>query len=90
MSDEVLQAIRETIKETVNGKIDRIDQKLDEHNRKHEKDMQDLRPIIKEFKERQIRDAFLKESGEKLKWISSIMAALLVMWLFIKGFIPKL
>lgn len=38
--------IKETIKEVVNGKIDRLDKKIDTHNAKHEQDMADIKPYM--------------------------------------------
>lgn len=83
--ENIVEIIRQTIKETVNGKIDRIEKKLDEHNAKHEEDMREIRPVIKEFKERQIRDAFLLQTGERIKWTGGVLLALAALYTIIKG-----
>lgn len=47
---EVLRTeIAFAIKMNVNGKIDAISGKLDDHNVKHEKDMERMMPIIEKF-----------------------------------------
>lgn len=38
--------IQDAVKETVNGKIDKVQEMVREHNEKHEKDMEDMKPII--------------------------------------------
>lgn len=57
MTEEILQTIRDTIKETVNGKIDRIDFKVEaqgklltEHIAEHKQDREDMKPVIESFK----------------------------------------
>lgn len=42
--------IAEAVKVTVNGKIDKISTKLDEHIQQHEQDRKDLQPMIEAFK----------------------------------------
>ena len=89
MTPEQLHDLKEDLKsviqDKVNGKIDRIERKLDEHNVRHEAIVADILPIIKEYKDRQIRDAFLKEAGERIKWIAGVGTAIGIVWLFIKG-----
>jgi len=54
MTEEQLQIFLEdnrkstakAIEETVNGKIAAISRKIDEHNAKHEKDMEDIKPLM--------------------------------------------
>ena len=38
--------ISKTIQTTVNGKIDQLKAQITEHNRKHEADMEEIRPYI--------------------------------------------
>lgn len=42
----IKELIKNTVKETVNGKIDRLSLKVDEHNETHEEDMKAIRPFI--------------------------------------------
>ena len=41
--------ITKVVKETVNGKVDRLDKKIDEHNTQHELDMKRILPIIEAY-----------------------------------------
>lgn len=66
-------AIPIAIKETVNGKIDRMDKKLDTHNLTHENDMKALLPYM-QFA------SGLGIIGRVIVWIGSIAIA----WLAIK------
>lgn len=71
--------------DSLGGKIDKLTKLVEEHNTRHEADMEDLRPIIIEYNERQIRDKFLKNAGEGAKWIAGVLTAIGVLWLFVKG-----
>ena len=79
LPDNFLQAIQDqieyTIKKTVNGKIDKIDKKIDEHNFKHEADMQDLKPIIEAYKYSERRVADAKSSGRFIIWVAGGVTA---------------
>ena len=83
MSPEDREAIVAVIKETVNGKIDRLTDKMDEHNRTHETDMKEVRAHIEETKP--IIDAYKgsKVLGEFIKWVAGVGAALLLVWSWI-------
>jgi ribosomal protein S17 len=56
--------IRRTIQEKVNGKIERMEQKMDIHNQRHEADMKDIKPIIEAF------DAS-KTGGKVVLWLAT-------------------
>ena len=87
MMEEMNKSRMKIAQETrdLTGKIDTLMELVEKHNVRHEADMEDIRPIIKEYKERVIRDAFLKDVGEKTKWIAGVGIALATIWLFIKG-----
>lgn len=73
-----------TIKETVNGKIDTLTRKVDDHNLSHEKDMRRILPIIEAFEaaERRVDDA--KSAGKSVLWISGVITAIGGAYLIIK------
>lgn len=70
----VEEAVPPAIKVTVNGKIDRIDKKLDEHNLKHQSDMDELKPYLQ----------FASGLGIIFKLIVAI-GSIAMAWLAIKG-----
>lgn len=82
MTPEDREAIIAVIKQTVNGKIDRIESKIDLHNARHEEDMQEVKAHIEEVKP--ILDAYngSKVLGNLIKWLASVgvAAALLYGW----------
>ena len=49
--------------------------------------MREIRPVIKEFKDRQIRDAFLLQTGERIKWTTAVILALGALYTILKGII---
>ena len=90
MTEEILTAVREEIKVTVNGKIDNIRNileyqnselraaklNLEVHNAKHERDMQRILPVIEafEYSERRVEDA--QSAGWLLIKLSGFVTAL--------------
>lgn len=76
----------ETTNIELNQKIDNLISLVEAHNIRHEQDMEDMRPIIQNYKDRQVLNRFAKDYGELVKWVASIFAALTVLWLFVKGF----
>ena len=68
--EETKKAIENTIRVVVNGKIDRMSQKLDDHVTQHEGEMNDLRPIIEAYRGSKVL-------GEMLKWLAIVGAAFL-------------
>lgn len=61
----------EAIHETVNGKIDAINNKLDTHIKTHDEFLQEVMPVLKAFQGG-------KMLGEAMKWLAGIAAAYLV------------
>lgn len=82
MDNEVLQVIKSTIKETVNGKIDHLTEMIKEHNTKHEKDMQTILPVIEAFNG-------VSVAGNGIKWIAGVGTAIGVVWLLFKGILKQ-
>ena len=85
----IREEIRESVKTTVNGKIERLQQTNDagmaeirrqiaEHSASHEKDMQDIKPVIQFV-------AGGKILGEVIKWLGAVAIG----WIALKGFIIK-
>ena len=74
MRDEIARAI----KLQVNGKIDAISTKIDQHNRKHEEDMEEIKPYM-QF-----------ASGLGVLWkIILMLGSLAVAWATIKSAFPN-
>jgi len=88
MDPALLIAVREEIKVTVNGKIDKLDKKIDEHNAKHEADMKRVMPIIEAFElsERRLADA--KEGGRAVIYVAGFITAIGGAWLVLKNIWP--
>lgn len=82
MTPKDREAIIAVIKQTVNGKIDRIEEKIDLHNSEHKEDMEEVKAHIKEVKP--ILDAYNggKVLGNLVKWLASVgvAAAILYSW----------
>lgn len=90
------RSTREAIEKTVNGKLDRLDKKIDQHNSKHEADMVEVRehiaevkPILTEYKEREAARAFALRTGNAIKWIAGVGTALGVLWLMVLQFLKN-
>lgn len=88
MSEEEITRLEErlasTVVKTVNGKIDRLHEKIDNHNTKHEEDMNDVREHMKQVQPYLQGAAGIRVLGEALKWV----AGLSVVWIAVKGIIP--
>ena len=93
MDTDLLQVIRseirEAVKTTVNGKIERLQQTNDsgmaeirrqiaEHNASHEKDMQEIKPMMQFV-------AGGKVLGDVIKWLGAVAMA----YIALKGFFMK-
>lgn len=86
MSPEQLQIVinenrrvtEETIRVVVNGKIDRLTQKVEDHIDKHTSDMEDVRLIIEAYKGARV-------VGNLVKWVSGVLLATIGMWAILKG-----
>jgi DNA-binding SARP family transcriptional activator len=79
---EILEVLRETIKITVNGKIDDLKKIIEDHNERHEKDMADIKPIIEAYQG-------FNTAGNLVKWVAGVGTAVGVLWLMIKGVLTQ-
>ncbi len=89
---EIKEDLKSVIQATVNGKIDRMTVKLDEHITDHKADtekinahMNAVAPILEEYNERQVRDALLLKTGERIKWSAAVILALGALYTIIRG-----
>ncbi|RJQ33893.1 hypothetical protein C4568_03770 [Candidatus Parcubacteria bacterium] len=80
MTPEDREAIVAVIKETVNGKIDRLNDKMDRHNEIHEQDMKEVRAHIEETKPIIVAYQGGRVLGELIKWLAGVGAAVLLVW----------
>jgi len=89
MTDEdrkfMCEVIEGTVRQTVNGKIDKLTMKLDEqstaikeHNEKHQQDMDEIKPFLQLL-------SGGKVLGNALTWVSGVAVA----YLMIKGIFQK-
>ena len=76
--EENERATKEAVQTHVNGKIDEMRKDLNTYSNKHEKDMEDLRPIIEAYKGGRVFGNFIKWS-----------AAVGVSYLALKGMLWK-
>jgi len=72
------ELIETTIKSTVNGKIDRLTEKVEEYQKKHNEDMDEIKPFLQGV-------AGAKVLGSGLKWIAGIAIAYLTIKAFLTG-----
>lgn len=64
------------IKTTVNGKIDAISMKLDNHNIQHEKDMGRALPVIEAYESGQRDLDTAKKGGRIILWLAATVTAI--------------
>ena len=85
MTEEALQVIRDTIKETVNGKVDHIRELMETHNTRHEADMVEVRKHIE--KVAPIIEAYsgFNSAGNLVKWVAGVGTAIGVLWMMLKS-----
>lgn len=78
--DILKEHIVTVIKSTVNGKIDAIEKKIDQHNFKHEADLVEIKEHIAETKP--VIEAYkgLNTAGNLVKWIAGVGTAIGVLW----------
>lgn len=78
MTPEDRKAIEDVIRATVNGKIDAINAKIDQHNERHEDDMKDVKEHIEKTRPivEGLQGAKVIESA--LKWLAGVAAAYIV------------
>lgn len=83
LENKITEALVKTIKETVNGKIDRLHEKVDAHNASHEADMKEVKGHIEEVKP--ILEAYngTKAVGNLIKWVGGIILTVAATWALI-------
>ncbi len=74
--------IKEVIKETVNGKIDGISKKIDEHNVAHEADMRRIVPVLEAYESAQ-------NAGRLAMKAITVMTAIGGAWMAVKQIWPS-
>lgn len=70
------EAFSKAIKTTVNGKIDKIDEKIDTHNTKHEKDMVRIMPVIEAYESAKADVATATKGGKLVLRLGATVTAL--------------
>ncbi len=87
MDDAIIKQIQETIqvtvREVVNGKVDKISQKIDEHNTKHEADMVRILPVLEAYESAQNGGRLALKIGTGVTVIGGA-------WLVIKQIFPSI
>ena len=78
----------ETVKVTVNGKIDALHIKVDAHNERHEADMVEVRKHMQDVKPYLDGARGVKVLGDGAKLLAGWVGALGVLWIAFKGLIP--
>ncbi len=78
------ETIAIAIKDVVNGKIDRLSTKIDEHNAKHEQDMVRIMPALESFEEWQRDKEVAAKSGKIVLWLAAFVTAVGSAWLIIR------
>lgn len=86
--ERLLDCVRDTIEKKVNGRIEALHIKVDEHNTKHEQDMEEVKEHIKSVQP--ILEAYTggKALGGLVKWVAGVITAVGIVWLAIKGVLP--
>lgn len=88
--DQFLERIETTIDKKVNGKIDRLEKKLEAHNERHEahfaevksymektdKHIEETKPIIEAYRG-------VNTVGNLVKWVAGVGTALGVLWVML-------
>ena len=86
--ERLLDCVRDTIEKKVNGRIEALHTKVDEHNSKHEEDMDIVKEHMKKVEP--ILEAYTggKALGGLVKWAAGVITAVGIVWLAIKGELP--
>lgn len=76
--------LAEAVHENVNGKIDKLDEKIESHNRRHENDMKRILPTILAYEasQRVLEDA--RVGGKFILWWSGFVIAVGSAYLIIR------
>ena len=73
---DIKRTIEATIQEKVNGKIERMDQKLDAHNASHENDMKRMMPVIEAFEKGKQDLDTAQRGGKIVLWVAATVTAI--------------
>ena len=86
--EKIQETIRETIEVKVNGRIEALHLKVDTHNEKHEAAMDTFNVHMKKMEP--ILEAYTGAGalGSLLKWLSGVVVSIGILWLALKGFFP--
>ncbi len=83
MDQDVIEQIRETIRLTVNGKVDAISSKIDMHNKAHEEDMRRILPVLEAYENAQ-------KGGRAVMWTAGTVTVLGTAWIVVKQIFPSI
>lgn len=88
---KLTEGVIETIEKVVNGKIDRLEKKLDDHNIRHEAHFQEVRGFMEETnahmaETKPIIQAYhgFNTAGELVKWVAGVGTAVGVLFLLLR------
>ena len=73
--ERLLERVEAVIQTKVNGRIESLHHKVDEHNAKHEMDMADVREHMKNVSPILEGLQGAKVIGEAMKWLAGVVAA---------------
>lgn len=85
----IKDAVADQVKITVNGKIDKIDKKIDEHNASHERDMKRALPVIEAYEAGQ---EVVRSMQKTRAWIMRVAAFIIAVggaWVTIEQILPS-
>lgn len=92
--EHIMDSLKETIKETVNGKIDAMRKDLNEHNTRHEAYFEQVKEYMKKTdghieETKPILEAYrgFNTAGELIKWVAGVGTAIGILWLILKQWI---
>lgn len=85
LKDCISKQVEKSIGVYVNGKLDKIDAKLDQHIITHTEDTKRIDTHMLETKE--IMEAFrgVRAIGEVVKWLSGVGVAIVAAWAILRG-----
>lgn len=93
----ITNAVMDTVKVTVNGKIDRLTNLMQAHNEKHEEDMKEVRlhintvqPILENYETFQKTIQGVEETGKFTIGVAVFITSVGAAWLMIKQLIMKI
>ena len=86
--EKIQETIRETIEVKVNGRIEALHRKVDDHNERHEADMSRFNEHVKKMEP--ILEAYTGAGalGSLIKWLGGVVVSAGILWLALKGLFP--